>query len=377
MHNTTVIPACKNHLFSAMHFFVAAFVLLTAIAPPAVADMAFQRDWVVPPPGGRLTVPPIEIGAAINDFTGNFTSAEIEQLGQKLVDAYRRAGLKIVLLHVISTGDEPIGDYALRVFNAWSNGLLDRRSIVFVVALEDKRWWISTGFDVEGFLPDVMVNHIFREVFEPTLKARGYYAGIDATMDALIAAADREAQKPVLHRVFPLRTWAVFFALWWGLLLGVYFIWRRWRRPRTGVATSTEPVSYVGLWVRVQAGVIDAALYLLVAAPVLALTYNDAFYLHGPLPHGDTIQFATLFVFPLIASIGFWWYRSATPGKTALTARIVDVATGGKPPFSKLVVRSVGYLLSVLPLGLGFLWIAWDRRKQGWHDKLAGTVVIR
>jgi len=41
------------------------------------------------------------------------------------------------------------------------------------------------------------------------------------------------------------------------------------------------------------------------------------------------------------------------------------------------VVRALGLLLSIVPLGLGFLWIAWDERRQGWHDKVAGTMVYR
>jgi len=36
----------------------------------------------------------------------------------------------------------------------------------------------------------------------------------------------------------------------------------------------------------------------------------------------------------------------------------------------------VGYFIAFLPVGLGFFWIIWDKRKQGWHDKIAGTVVV-
>ena len=39
--------------------------------------------------------------------------------------------------------------------------------------------------------------------------------------------------------------------------------------------------------------------------------------------------------------------------------------------------RYLAYFLSTLPFGLGLLWVAWDPKKQGWHDKLAGTVVVR
>jgi uncharacterized RDD family membrane protein YckC len=43
----------------------------------------------------------------------------------------------------------------------------------------------------------------------------------------------------------------------------------------------------------------------------------------------------------------------------------------------RLVIRLLCYFVSALPFCLGFLWAAFDRRKRGWHDKIAGTVVIQ
>jgi len=54
----------------------------------------------------------------------------------------------------------------------------------------------------------------------------------------------------------------------------------------------------------------------------------------------------------------------------------VDAQTGATPSAKQLVGRYFAYLVSTLPLCLGLLWIAVDKRKQGWHDKLAGTVVV-
>ncbi|HGF7539172.1 TPA: RDD family protein, partial [Vibrio cholerae] len=81
-------------------------------------------------------------------------------------------------------------------------------------------------------------------------------------------------------------------------------------------------------------------------------------------------------VFPIIAIITFWIYRQATPGKIAICAKIVDAKTGAQPTLQQYIVRYLGYIVATIPLGLGILWVAWDPRKQGWHDKLAGTVVI-
>lgn len=73
----------------------------------------------------------------------------------------------------------------------------------------------------------------------------------------------------------------------------------------------------------------------------------------------------------------FWIKKQATPGKLMLSAKIVDARTGDKPKASQYIVRYLAYYLSAIALCLGSVWVAFDKRKQGWHDKLAGTVVIR
>ena len=55
---------------------------------------------------------------------------------------------------------------------------------------------------------------------------------------------------------------------------------------------------------------------------------------------------------------------------------INDAATGEKPTMKQWILRYIGYFVSIVPLGLGYVWVAFDKRKQGWHDKLAGTVVV-
>jgi hypothetical protein len=52
-------------------------------------------------------------------------------------------------------------------------------------------------------------------------------------------------------------------------------------------------------------------------------------------------------------------------------------ATEGNPVFSgKALLRYVGYVVSGVALSIGFLWMEFDRKRQGWHDKLAGTYVV-
>lgn len=83
------------------------------------------------------------------------------------------------------------------------------------------------------------------------------------------------------------------------------------------------------------------------------------------------------YVVPIVVTILFWLRFMGTPGKMALKLRVVDARTGNKLSLGQAIGRYFAYILSMLPFGLGFIWIGIDSRKQGWHDKLAGTVVIR
>ncbi len=72
----------------------------------------------------------------------------------------------------------------------------------------------------------------------------------------------------------------------------------------------------------------------------------------------------------------FHGYTGQTPGKQLFGLKVVH--TSGLPlTFGQAFLRWAGYILSSLPLNLGFLWVAIDKNKQGWHDKLTDTYVIR
>lgn len=85
--------------------------------------------------------------------------------------------------------------------------------------------------------------------------------------------------------------------------------------------------------------------------------------------------FLSSFLFFGIYSILFWLLIDRTPGKALLGLRVVR-PDGDKLTFWRAVRRAVGYILSALPLFLGYLWVLVDDRRRGWHDKLADTVVV-
>lgn len=76
-------------------------------------------------------------------------------------------------------------------------------------------------------------------------------------------------------------------------------------------------------------------------------------------------------------TFGFWMTKQATPGKIVVGVKILDAETGEAPTVIQWAIRYLGYIVSTIPLGLGLIWAGFDDRKQAWHDKLAGTVVVR
>jgi uncharacterized RDD family membrane protein YckC len=137
-------------------------------------------------------------------------------------------------------------------------------------------------------------------------------------------------------------------------------------------------LEYVGFWLRVWATIIDSVLVSIILWPIASFygkdtDWSDLSSYTGTGLNGVLIQF----VLPAIAVLIFWMTRQATPGKMAIRATIVDAETGKRPTTGQFVGRYFAYFVSTIPFCLGFVWVGFDARKQGWHDKLAGTVVVR
>ncbi|MBI5044072.1 MAG: RDD family protein [Nitrospirae bacterium] len=139
-----------------------------------------------------------------------------------------------------------------------------------------------------------------------------------------------------------------------------------------------QDMEYAGFWVRVGATIIDTLLIIAITFPLLFSIYGWAYFDAKQTGFiAGTADFLISWVLPAIVVIVFWMQKQATPGKMALSLRILDAATGNKPSAGQCTGRYFAYFVSMLPLCLGFIWVAFDKRKQGWHDKLAGTVVVR
>lgn len=137
-----------------------------------------------------------------------------------------------------------------------------------------------------------------------------------------------------------------------------------------------ENRTYAGFWIRVGATIIDIVLMSILVYVPLDFIYGEAYWESEKFIEGFW-DLMLGYVAPFLATIWFWLRFLATPGKMAARLKVVDAETGEKMGTQQAIGRYFAYILSSIPLGLGFIWIGIDKRKQGWHDKLAGTIVIR
>jgi uncharacterized RDD family membrane protein YckC len=143
-----------------------------------------------------------------------------------------------------------------------------------------------------------------------------------------------------------------------------------------GVIATMENKQYAGFWIRVAAALIDTVIFVLVFSIPLTLIYGSGYWTSPQTVTGFwdiTVQY----IAPIVITVWFWTKYLGTPGKMILRLRVVDANTGQAVSTPKAIGRYLGYYVSALPLMLGFIWVGIDSKKQGFHDKLAGTVVVR
>lgn len=130
-------------------------------------------------------------------------------------------------------------------------------------------------------------------------------------------------------------------------------------------------MNYAGFWQRFFALILDGIIISVVSmliGVVLSLVMGDA-----------ATNLNT--VLQLIIGIGYWVFyqqkEGQTLGKKALGIKVVN-ASGKTPDLMTFFLREIiGKFVDALTIGVGYLWMLWDPKKQCLHDKIASTYVIR
>jgi uncharacterized RDD family membrane protein YckC len=135
---------------------------------------------------------------------------------------------------------------------------------------------------------------------------------------------------------------------------------------------------YGGFWARVLAFILDAII-LGVLSTALAPLFGtgNMVQVEGSRFEINYTANAISTLLGLIYFIGFWVWRQQTPGMMPFNMRVVRADTGEGIDWVRGLLRYVGLLISFVVIFIGVIWAAFDGRKQGWHDKIANTVVVR
>lgn len=151
----------------------------------------------------------------------------------------------------------------------------------------------------------------------------------------------------------------------------------------TNTAVSHSPqyddseFEYAGFWIRFAACIVDNLIIMIIFAPYWFYNYQQMAAMpvdQMPLySAGDAILHLVIGA----AVVWFWVKKGATPGKMLFGLQVRDTKTGQFISVPRALLRYFSYLISYLILCLGFIWAGFDQKKQGWHDKIAKTVVVK
>ena len=165
-----------------------------------------------------------------------------------------------------------------------------------------------------------------------------------------------------------------------------------YQAPQLGPAPG---IVYAGFWIRFLAALIDGIIVFVpffviffvvegsvisdyancvnnaVATGSLATTCASSYF--GSFGYWELIGLGV----NLLYSVILWSKFGGTLGQRMLGLHVVDAGTGQNIGIGRSLGRYIGYIVSSIPLDLGLMWAGWDPRKQGWHDKMASTFVVR
>ena len=159
----------------------------------------------------------------------------------------------------------------------------------------------------------------------------------------------------------------------------------------TRVRKESYTVDYAGFWVRFWAFLIDTLIVvgivwlfngiwgLASGTGFLGRDVTDPLLPDAVENAGSSlwvISSAILFLLIVAYFLCFWKWRGQTPGKMIMRLRIVRF-DGAGIGWGGAVMRLLGYIISIMLVLIGFFWVVMDTRRQGFHDKIADTFVIR
>lgn len=151
----------------------------------------------------------------------------------------------------------------------------------------------------------------------------------------------------------------------------------------TNTAVSHSPqyddseFEYAGFWIRFVACLVDNLIIMIIIAPYWFYNYQQMMAMPADQIPFYSVGDAILNLVMAAAVVWFWVKKGATPGKMLFGLQVRDAKTGQFISVPRALLRYFSYLISSVILCLGLIWVGFDKKKQGWHDKIAKTVVVK
>lgn len=145
-----------------------------------------------------VAIPPLH--ARVTDLTNTLDAQQTQQLESELAALEQRKGAQVVVLMLPTTQPETIEQYATRVFDAWKIGRKHvDDGVLLIVAKDDHKVYIETGYGLEGAIPDALASRIIREQIVPKFRANDYYGGLHDAVGSLAKLIDGEPLPAPAH----------------------------------------------------------------------------------------------------------------------------------------------------------------------------------
>jgi uncharacterized protein len=153
-------------------------VFLLALAVPLTALIAAELQ--VPFLSGR-----------VNDLANMIPADARQRIEQKLAAFEQKTGAQVAVLTIPSLEGEPIGDFSLRVVEAWKLGKKGKdNGVLFLISKQDRRMRIEVGYGLEGDLTDLETSRIMDNVVTPYFRNGDFGGGIEKGVDAILASLE-------------------------------------------------------------------------------------------------------------------------------------------------------------------------------------------
>ncbi len=177
----------------------------------------------------------------INDFASLITPSDEQKLNALAVALDQKTGAELAVVTLKSTKPYEVQDYSVRLFEQWKIGKSGKdNGILLLTAIEDKKVWITTGYGLEGAIPDAEASKVYRNIIAPYFKKGEFSKGISAGAIVLVDLAAREynvniedlsdlteqyvrpVQKSPLASFIQSLFTLLFFVLFFGFRLGLF-----------------------------------------------------------------------------------------------------------------------------------------------------------